>query len=643
MEQPIWHPSNKRIADSNMQQFLRRKNVNANNYHQLYEWSIERPDQFWGEFAEFSGILFGSPYEKVVENMEQMPGAQWFKGCSLNYAANLLKSEYTGTAIIFYGERGERIELTWSQLRDQVASISKKLRDLGIKPGDRVAGYLPNRPETVIAMLATTSIGGIWSSCSPDLGISSTVDRFGQIKPKVLFATDGYFYNGKTINSLISVAEIVKRLPTLKHLVIVAYVNDIPDIRPLSKAILFRELLEEKANLKFEHLPFNHPLCILYSSGTTSSPKCIVHGAGGTLIQHQKEQMLHTDIKPGDKVFYFTTCGWMMWNWLISTLASGATVILFDGSPFYPNAGVLWKIAERERLTVFGTSAKYLGTLEKAHYNPRQHVELNYLKSILSTGSPLAPSSFDFVYNQIKGDLQLSSISGGTDIISCFALGNPVLPVYRGELQCRGLGMKMEIFDNQGRSIKEKKGELVCTATFPSMPIGFWNDPDGEKYFSTYFKRFPNVWCHGDYAEITGRKSVIIHGRSDTVLNPGGVRIGTGEIYRVVDQFKEIEESVAIGQEWEEDERIVLFVRLQSDFKLDKKLTQEIRKAIREAASPRHVPAKILAVPDIPRTINGKVVEIAVRDMVHGKKAGNADALANPEALKHFLNRKELS
>jgi len=643
VEQPIWHPSSKQIADSNMQRFLCRKNVSGDNYHQLYEWSIERPDQFWGEFAEFSGILFGSPYEKVIENVEQMPGAQWFKGCSLNYAANLLKPERTGAAIIFYGERGERIELTWNQLRNQVASISKKLRDIGVKPGDRVAGYLPNRPETVIAMLATTSIGGIWSSCSPDLGISSTVDRFGQIKPKVLFATDGYFYNGKTINSLTSVTEIVKRLPTLKHLVIIPYVNDISDIRLLPKAILFRELLEEKASLKFECLPFNHPLCILYSSGTTSNPKCIVHGAGGTLIQHQKEQMLHTNIKPGDKVFYFTTCGWMMWNWLISTLASGATVILFDGSPFYPNAGVLWKIAERERMTVFGTSAKYLSTLEKAHYNPRQHVELNCLKSILSTGSPLAPSSFDFVYNQIKGDLQLSSISGGTDIISCFALGNPVLPVYRGELQCRGLGMKMEIFDNQGRSIKEKKGELVCTATFPSMPIGFWNDPDGEKYFSTYFKRFPNVWCHGDYAEITGRKSVVIHGRSDTVLNPGGVRIGTGEIYRVVDQFKEIEESVAIGQEWEEDERIVLFVRLQSNFKLDKKLTQEIRKAIREAASPRHVPAKILAVPDIPRTINGKVVEIAVRDMVHGKKAGNADALANPEALKHFLNRKELS
>ncbi|MEE3197493.1 MAG: AMP-binding protein, partial [Pseudomonadota bacterium] len=405
MEQPIWHPSDKRIADSNMQQFLRRKNVNANNYHQLYEWSIERPDQFWGEFAEFSGILFGSFYEKVVENMKQMPGAQWVKGCSLNYAANLLKSEYTGTAIIFYGERGERIELTWNQLRDQVASISKKLRDLGVKPGDRVAGYLPNRPETVIAMLATTSIGGVWSSCSPDLGISSTVDRFGQIKPKVLFATDGYFYNGKTINSLTSVTEIVKQLPTLKHLVIVPYVNNIPDIRLLPKAILFRELLEEKAILKFEHLPFDHPLCILYSSGTTSNPKCIVHGAGGTLIQHQKEQMLHTDIKPGDKVFYFTTCGWMMWNWLISTLASGATVILFDGSPFYPNAGALWDIAEREKLTVFGTSAKYLRTLEKSHYNPRQHVELNSLKSILSTGSPLAPSSFDFVYNQIKGDL----------------------------------------------------------------------------------------------------------------------------------------------------------------------------------------------------------------------------------------------
>ena len=625
-----------------MQRFLRRQNLNENSYDQLYEWSVERPDQFWGDFAEFSGIRFESSYERVVEDLEQMPGARWFQGSKLNYADNLLKTEHSGTAIVFYGERGERVELSWDELRAQVASISQALRALGVRPGDRVAGFLPNRPETVIAMLATASVGGVWSSCSPDFGINSVLDRLGQIKPKVFFTTDGYFYNGKAINSLPSVTEIVKQLPTLKGLVVIPYLSDTPDLRTLPNATLFRELLEDRADLQFNYLPFNHPLCILYSSGTTGTPKCIVHAVGGTLIQHQKEQMLHTDIKPGDKVFYFTTCGWMMWNWLISTLASGATLLLFDGSPFYPNPGVLWKIAEREKVIVFGTSAKYLSALQKTGYSPRQHTDLKALKSILSTGSPLAPASYDFVYSSIKDDLQLSSISGGTDIISCFALGNPILPVHRGELQCRGLGMKMEIFDSRGRPVKEKKGELVCTVPFPSMPIGFWNDPDDQKYHAAYFKRFPNTWCHGDYAELTARKSVIIHGRSDTVLNPGGVRIGTAEIYRVVEQFEEVTESIVVGQEWEGDVRVVLFVRLQPGLTLDDALIQRLSQATRKMASPRHVPAKILAVPEIPRTISGKIVELAVQDIIHGRKIRNTDVLANPEALKYFSNRREL-
>jgi acetoacetyl-CoA synthetase len=482
----------------------------------------------------------------------------------------------------------------------------------------------------------------VWSSCSPDFGADAVLDRFGQILPKALFATDGYFYNGKSIDSLAVVRAVAARLPGLAGIVVVPYRSAEPDLRSLPNASLFGTLLEERAAPHYEPVAFDDPLYILYSSGTTGVPKCIVHGVGGTLIQHRKEHVLHTDIKPGDAVFYFTTCGWMMWNWLVTALAARATLVLYDGAPLHPDPGVLWRLAERERVAVFGTSAKYLTALEKTGFEPGRHHALPALRTILSTGSPLAPASFDYVYERVKADVQLASIAGGTDLISCFAFGSPLLPVYRGELQCRGLGMKVEIFTADGRSVREQKGELVCTAPFPSMPIGLLDDDDGRKYRAAYFERFPNVWHHGDYAEITANDGVVIYGRSDTVLNPGGVRIGTAEIYRIVESFEEIAESIVVGQEWDDDTRIVLFVRLQPKAALDAALERRLREAIKNRASPRHVPAKILAVADIPRTMNGKIVEVAVREVIHGRPVGNRDALANPEALAYFMDRPEL-
>jgi acetoacetyl-CoA synthetase len=543
---------------------------------------------------------------------------------------------------VFANERGDRIALDWSELRSQVASVAAALRSFGVGRGDRVAGFVANRPEAVVAVLATASLGCVWSSCSPDFGVDAVLDRFGQIAPKVLFATDGYFYNGKSIDSMPTIRALAERLRDLQAVVVIASRSAHPDLRALPRAVSFAELLDERAELRFEPVPFDAPLYILYSSGTTGQPKCIVHGVGGTLLQHRKEHVLHTDVKPGDVVFYFTTCGWMMWHWLVSALASGATVVLYDGAPMYPDAGVLWRLAERERINVFGTSAKYLSALEKSGFVTRTAHLLPALRSILSTGSPLAPASFDFVYGNVKEDVQLASIAGGTDLISCFALGNPLLPVHRGELQCRGLGMKVEIFTADGRSVRGEKGELVCTAPFPSMPVGFWNDPDGRKYRAAYFERFPNVWHHGDYAELTAHDGVVIYGRSDTVLNPGGVRIGTAEIYRIVEQFPEIAESIVVGQEWGDDTRVVLFVRLQPGHALDAALERRLRDELKARASPRHVPAKILAVADIPRTMNGKIVELAVREAIHGRPVGNRDALANPEALDYFTARPEL-
>jgi acetoacetyl-CoA synthetase len=643
--EPIWSPDPARVAASNMQRFLtaHAEYLESLDYSGLYQWSLARPERFWRAVVEFCGFRLHKRERAVVENWDDMPNARWFPGATLNYAENLLDPKHTGTALVFYSETGERLALSWDELRRQVASVAAGLRALGVGRGDRVAGWLPNRPETVVAALATASIGAVWSSCSPDFGKRAVLDRFGQITPKVLIATDGYFYAGKRVECLSVVAEVVSELRGLAAVFVIGYVRKRPDLSPVAGARHFSELLGTTAPPDFAALDFADPLFILYSSGTTGQPKCIVHAVGGTLLQHQKEHVLHTDIKPGDVVFYFTTCGWMMWNWLLSTLACGATVVLFDGAPFHPDPGVLWRIAERERIKIFGTSARYLSSLQSHGFAPREHAGLDALASILSTGSPLAPASFDFVYERVKDDVQLASIAGGTDLISCFALGNPLRPVYRGELQCRGLGMAVQIFDEGGRAVVGKKGELVCTAPFPSMPVAFWNDPERRKYRGTYFERFPNVWCHGDYAELTVNGGVVIYGRSDAVLNPGGVRIGTAEIYRIVEQLPEVTECLAIDQEWRGDTRIVLFVRLASGAALDERLETQIRAVLRAEASPRHVPAKILAVDDLPRTINGKLVELAVRDVVHGRTPENLDALANPESLAHFRDRPELS
>ena len=541
-------------------------------------------------------------------------------------------------------ENGERRELSWRQLFDAVERLATALRADGVGVGDRVAGLLPNLPETVIGLLATSSLGAIWSSCSPDFGARGVLDRFGQIEPKVLLTVDGYRYGGKVIDLAPKVAEIIASLPSLVRTVEVHFLDRNRPAAGHEGAVLWDDYLDaEPEPLTFAQLPFDHPLFVLYSSGTTGQPKAIVHGQGGTLLQHIKEHRLHTDLRPGERLFYFTTCGWMMWNWLVTGLASEATLILFEGSPFHPGPQALWDVAAEEKVHVFGTSAKYIDALKKAGLRPKETHDLQQLRALLSTGSPLVPESFDYVYGAIKDDLQLSSISGGTDIVSCFVLGNPAGPVRRGEIQMRGLGLAVEVVDEQGEAVREQKGELVCSRPFPCMPVSFWNDPDGERYRKSYFDRFPNVWCHGDYAEITDAGGIIIHGRSDAVLNPGGVRIGTAEIYRVVEQIPEILESICVGQDWEGDVRVVLFVRLRDGATLDEALEGQIRGRIRQNCTPRHVPARILAVADIPRTMSGKITELAVRDVIHGRPVKNTEALANPEALELYRDLPELS
>ncbi|MBI4962335.1 MAG: acetoacetate--CoA ligase [Desulfomonile tiedjei] len=646
--EPLWRPSEDRIKNANVTRFIQLVNEryakNIDGYHPLYQWSIDNRADFWATMWEFGKVVASKPYEKVLEDSPRMMGAKWFVGSRLNFAENLLRYRDDHVAMVFQGEGQETVRITYAQLYDEVARLAKSLRDAGVVTGDRVAGYVPNMIHTVVAMLAATSIGAIWSSCSPDFGIKGVLDRFGQIEPKVLFTADGYFYNGKTHDSLSRIGGILKELPRIEKVVVIPYTSQRADISSIPNGVHYDDFISQEKGLdiKFEQLPFDHPLYIMYSSGTTGLPKCMVHGAGGTLIQHLKEHLLHVDLKREDNIYYFTTCGWMMWNWLVSGLAVGATVILFDGSPFYPDAGAIFQLAQDEKMTIFGTSARYIASVEKAGLIPKEKYDLSSLKTMCSTGSPLSEESFRFVYRDIKQDIDLASISGGTDIISCFALGCAVLPVYEGELQCRGLGMKVEAFSSQGKPVTGEQGELVCSASFPSMPIYFWHDPDGAKYKSAYFDVFPNVWHHGDFIEITEHGGVKIFGRSDATLNPSGVRIGTAEIYRQVESLDEIADSIVVGQDWDNDVRVLLFVKTAAGVELTEDLKYKIRKTIRENTTPRHVPALILPVADIPVTLNGKKVELAVRKVIEGKPVTNKDALANPEALDQFAGFPEL-
>ena len=659
---PIWTPSPERVARARMSGFLRhvmdRRPAGSEmvrDFGSLYAWSVARPDAFWPEVWRFSGVLAderagAEPWDNVVVGLDRMAppdpvlGPRWFPGARLNFAENLLRHDDDRDALVFWNERGRQRRLSHRELRREVAAAAAAFRSLGVGVGDRVAGFLPNMPETVIASLAAASLGAVWSSCSPDFGANGVLDRFGQIAPAMLVCADGYRYAGKVIDSLARVREIRARLDSIRHVVVVPYLNPAPELHDIPTAQRWDALLDAHRGPDapdYVRLPFDHPLYILYSSGTTGLPKCMVHGAGGTLLQHLKELELHTDVGPEDRLFFFTTCGWMMWNWLVSGLATGAAVVLFDGAALAP-ADILWSMAADERVTIFGTSAKYLAMAQKEGLEPARTHDLTALRAILSTGSPLAAHSYDYVYDSIKRDLHLASISGGTDIVSCFALGNPTAPVWRGELQTRGLGLAVDVFDEAGRPRRGQEGELVCTRPFPSMPVAFWDDPDGAKYRAAYFEVYPGVWRHGDWARLTEHDGLVILGRSDATLNPGGVRIGTAEIYRQVEQLPEVVESLVVDQEWEGDVRIVLFVRLRASEILDEALQERIRRRIREYASPHHVPRKILQVEDIPRTISGKITELAVRDVIHGKAVKNADALANPAALELYRDLEAL-
>jgi len=646
MSDMVWKP--KHPERSQMWQFLQsvnqRHHLSLNTYEALHQWSIDYPELFWLEVADFYNVHFKQ--QPVGWALAQHPcfiDTEWFKGAALNFAEHLLRGTPGHIAIKSFTEHQPLRTITYQALRKLVGQFANGLKDLGVGVGDRVAAIMPNIPETIIAMLATTSIGAIWSSCSPDFGETAIIDRLGQIEPKVLILTDGHQYQGKPHSSLDKIPGLQKAMKSLKKIIIFKHLGiDLPkSLTPLCTT--WDDFIVDKPdNLSFEILPFNHPIYILYSSGTTGKPKCIVHGAGGTLLQHLKELGLHTDIRSKDSHLFYTTCGWMMWNWMASTLALGATVCLYEGSPTYPDTTHLFQIIDANDISVFGTSAKFLSSIMHEGVKPNQF-KLQALRTILSTGSPLLPEHYDYVYRDIKPDIQLSSISGGSDIISCFALGNPLLPVYRGELQCLGLGMAVNVFDEQGKPIKEKRGELVCTQPFPSMPVGFWHDEGKTRYHKAYFERFDNVWAHGDFAEITNHQGLIIYGRSDATLNPGGVRIGTAEIYRIIETISEITDSVVIGQEWQDDVRIVLFVKLKPELTLDETLINTIKTRLKTQASPRHVPAKILQVNDIPRTLSGKIVELAVKEVVHNHPVTNLSSLANPEALAQYKDRKELT
>ena len=617
---------------------------NFNEYTSLYQWSIENIPDFWAAMWNFADIIVSKPYNNIIDDLKKMPGARWFSGARLNFAENLMRFRDGRTALIFKGEGQDTVKITYATLYDEVARIAGSLKAAGVQTGDRVVGFMPNMPETIIAMLAATSIGATWSSCSPDFGIKGVLDRFGQIKPKILFTADGYFFKGNRLDSLERISSIIKELPSIERVVVVPYTNKNPDISSVLHAILYEDFKSQPSapEIEFEQLPFDHPLYVMYSSGTTGLPKCMVQSAGGILIHHMKELILHTDLKQEDTIFYFTTCGWMMWNWLVSSLAVGATIVLFDGNPFHPDPGLLWELAQDEKISIFGTSAGYIAALQNAGVTPGQSYDLSSLKAVLSTGSPLSSEGFEYVYREVKSDLQLASISGGTDLNGCFALGNPMGSVYAGELQCRGLAMNVDAFDENGSSIVNREGELVCSAPFPSMPIYFWNDPDNKKYHDAYFDVYPNVWRHGDFIIINDRGGVAIFGRSDATLNPGGVRIGTAEIYRQMDRLEEIEDSVVVGQDWKNDVRIILFVKMAEGHELTEDLKNKIKTTIRTNASPRHVPARILPVPDVPYTLNMKKVELAVKKVIHNQPVLNKDALRNPEALEYYADLKEL-
>lgn len=649
MQQPLWAPSAERIAATRMDAFRRfvnqRHALQLADYPALHAWSVAQREAFWQAIVDFFEVRFAQQPEAVLREGSAMPSAHWFPGATLNFAEHLLRRRDEHPALVAIGEDGSREQLSYAELAAHVAGLQQSLKAAGVGIGDRVAAFMPNTWQTVVGMLATASLGATWSSCSPDFGTQGVIDRFGQIEPKVLIAAAGYRYAGKNLDLIAKLNEILERLPSLQQLVVVPYSNPAAragDFRSAARVSLWQDFYQAGGEPQFTPVSFEQPLYILYSSGTTGVPKCIVHGVGGTLLQHVKELGLHTDLTADDTLFYYTTCGWMMWNWLVSGLALGASLVLFDGSPFHPGAERLIDLIDAENISLFGTSAKFIAALEKAGAKPRETHRLSRLKAILSTGSPLAHESFEYVYRDIKADLCLSSISGGTDIVSCFALGNPTLPVWRGELQCKGLGMDVQVWDDAGKPVIGKKGELVCARHFPSMPVGFWKDDDGEKFRSAYFDTFPGVWAHGDYAEITEHDGLVIHGRSDAVLNPGGVRIGTAEIYRQVEKVEQVLESIAIGQDWEGDVRVVLFVRLRDGVALSDELQAQIRQVIRANTTPRHVPAKIIAVADIPRTISGKIVELAVRNVVHGKPVKNTDALANPQALELYRDLPQL-
>ena len=646
MDKILWKPDNNQQTHFN--HFIDLVNskyeLDLKTYDDLYDWSVNNIPQFWENSLDYSDIIYSGTYDRVIDNLKIKPGVKWFPGISLNFAENLLKYRDEKTAIISKIENHPQRKITYHQLFVEVEKLAAALRDLGVTRGDRVAGFLPNIPEAIIATLATASIGAIWSSSSPDFGIKSVTDRFSQIKPKIIFSASAYLYNGKSYSSIEKLQKIIKQLPTIQTVVIIDYLNTGPDYSKIPNSIDYETLLSNDPDpIDFEQVAFDHPLYVLYTSGTTGLPKSIVHGTGGTLVQHKKEFLLHCDVDREDVVFYYTTCGWMMWNWLVSFLSTGATIVLYDGSPFHPDPKAMWDMIDELGITIFGTSAKFIDACKNNDLSPKTFSHLSTLRTILSTGSPLVDESFDYVYEHVKPSVQLCSISGGTDLISCFALSSPVLPVYRGELQCRGLGMDVDAFDENGNSVRNKKGELVCKSPFPSMPVFFWNDDSGDKYRKAYFDKFPNVWAHGDFIEINERGGLKIFGRSDATLNPGGVRIGTAEIYRVVEAFNEVGDSLVIGQEWEGDQRMILFLKLSDSYEINDNLIQKIKQSIRAACSPRHVPEIILPTEDIPYTISGKKVEIAVKKIIDGEDVVNRDALANPESLDLYISIPELA